>query len=411
VKLLYLAHRLPYPPNKGDKVRSYHLLRHLAARHEVHVGTFVDDADDLAHVDALRPLCAELHVEFLRPARAAITSAASLLSRTPLTLSYYRSGSLARWVDRTVALHGIGTAVVFSSAMAQYVDRHPQLRVLVDFVDVDSAKWRDYAGSRAWPLSWLYAEEGRRLLRYEAATAARAARSFFVTERECALFRELAPHAAAGIEAVSNGVDAEYHSPAHALASPFAAAEKAIVFTGAMDYWPNVDAVQWFAADVLPRLRAADPSVRFHIVGMRPAPEVRALAGEGIVVTGTVPDVRPYVRHCAVAVAPLRIARGIQNKVLEAMAMARPVVASRACAAGLDCTEGEHLLVAGDAQGFADAVGGLLREPARAQAIGDAARARVLARYSWDAHLAAIDAHLGAGAVPGVARERVLSTA
>jgi sugar transferase (PEP-CTERM/EpsH1 system associated) len=245
-------------------------------------------------------------------------------------------------------------------------------------------------------LSWLYGEEGRRLLRYEAATAARAARSFFVTEREAALFRSLAPESASAIDAVSNGVDAEYHSPGHELASPFPDGEQAVVFTGAMDYWPNMDAVQWFVAEVLPALRARWPGLRFYIVGMRPGPDVRALAGEGVVVTGTVPDVRPYLRHCAVAVAPLRIARGIQNKVLEAMAMGRAVVASRACALGLECEEGVHLLTAQRSDDFVAAIDALLRDPARADAIGAAARARVLERYSWDARLGEMDRHLDA---------------
>lgn len=402
--LLYLAHRLPYPPNKGDKVRSYHLLRHLAARHRVHLGTFIDEPGDWQFVDALRPLCASIYVEPLRPALRLIRSAAgALLSGAPLTLAYYGSRTMAAWVERTLATHSIDTAVVFSSAMAQYVDRRPGLRVLVDFVDVDSAKWREYAGTRAWPLSWLYGEEGRRLLRYETSIAARSARAFFVTEREAALFRSLAPPVGDVVEAVGNGVDAEYHAPHHALASPFAPGEQALVFTGAMDYWPNVDAVQWFAAEVLPRLRARWPTLRLYVVGMRPAADVRALAGEAVAVTGRVPDVRPYLRYCSVAVAPLRIARGIQNKVLEAMAMGRPVVTSRACAAALDVEPGVHLLAAEGADEFVAAIEALLRDPERAAAVGAAARGRVLARYSWEAHLAKIDAHLtgAAASVPG----------
>ncbi|MBA3504362.1 MAG: glycosyltransferase, partial [Betaproteobacteria bacterium] len=208
------------------------------------------------------------------------------------------------------------------------------------------------------------------------------------------LFCRLAPECAGKVEAIGNGVDAEFFSPAQDVASPFPIAEIPIVFTGAMDYWPNIDAVRWFASDVLPRLRRHKPELRFYVVGMRPAQAVRALAGEGVTVTGTVPDVRPYLRHAALVVAPLRVARGVQNKVLEAMAMARPVVASQACAAGIDATAGHHFETAADAHSFAGSIEALLREPARAAAMGLAARECVLARYSWEARLSRIDRYL-----------------
>ncbi|MDP1605282.1 MAG: TIGR03087 family PEP-CTERM/XrtA system glycosyltransferase [Rhodocyclaceae bacterium] len=210
----------------------------------------------------------------------------------------------------------IDTAVIFSSVMADYLPDMARLPTLVDFVDMDSAKWRQYATMHRWPLSWLYRREGERLLSFERDVAARARHAFFVTEAECDLFRSAAPECAGRVDAMCNGVDAEFFSPDHALASPYRDDEIPIVFTGATDYWPNVDAVVWFAGEVLPRLRARHPAVRFYIVGRSPDPAVQALASEGIVVTGTVDDVRPYLAHAAVVVAPLRIARGIQNKVL-----------------------------------------------------------------------------------------------
>jgi sugar transferase (PEP-CTERM/EpsH1 system associated) len=389
--LLYLVHRLPYPPNKGDKVRSYHLLKHLAARHRVHLGTFVDDPDDERHVDTVRGLCAGLHVARLDPRVARIRSLAGLVSGEALTVSYYRDARLREWVRDTVRREGIRDAVVFSSAMSQYVDGIEGLRVILDCVDVDSAKWTQYAGARRWPLSALYAREGRRLLDYEARAVQRSAHTFFVTEAETQLFARLAPGCAGRISAAGNGVDAEYFSPRHPLDSPFDPDELPVVFTGAMDYWPNVDAVQWFVADVLPRLRAAWPRMRFYIVGMRPAPAVTALASDSVVVTGTVPDVRPYLAHAAVVAAPLRLARGIQNKILEAMAMGRPVVASAASAEGIDAEPGRDLLAATDASDFAERVDALLRDRSAATAMGQAARERVLARYSWDAQLGRFD--------------------
>ena len=389
--VLYLVHRIPYPPNKGDKVRSYHLLKHLVRQHKVYLGTFVDDPDDLQHVETLRAMCADLHVARLNPRLAKIRSLNALLAGEPLTLRYYRDAGLRHWVEETLRRHRIDAVVVFSSAMAQYVEGIPRIRILVDFVDVDSAKWTQYAPQHHWPMSWLYRREGRCLLAYERRIAQLAARSFFVTDNETAMFRKLAPESAVRTDAMCNGVDAEYFSPDPACPSPYAEDEIPVVFTGAMDYWPNVDAAQYFANDVLPRLRELRPQVRFTIVGRSPTPEVLALAGEHVTVTGTVPDVRPYLQHAAVVVAPLRIARGIQNKILEAMAMARPVVASAECAAAVDAVTGEELLTAADADAFVAHIDALLDDPERVARMSDAARQRVLDRYSWEAHMANID--------------------
>src|SRR5690606_17973096 len=202
-------------------------------------------------------------------------------------------------------------------------------------------------------------------------------------ENETALFRRLAPEAAASVESMSNGVDSEFFAPDAGRASPFEPGEIPVVFTGAMDYWPNVDAVSWFAGEMLPALRRQWPALRFHIVGRSPTPTVLALASDAVNVTGTVPDVRPYLQHAAVAVAPLRLARGIQNKVLEAMAMGRPVVASRQCVGPIDVLEGSDLLAADSAESFVACIDTLLRSAERAAAIGSAGRERVLRQYSW----------------------------
>jgi polysaccharide biosynthesis protein PslH len=391
--LLYLVHRMPYPPNKGDKVRSYHLLTHLTLKHRVFVGTFIDDPDDQAHIDVLRSLCAGLHVAALRPTRARLGSLTGLLGGEPLTLRYYRDAGLQRWVEQIAQRESIDAVVVFSSSMAQYADGL-KLPMLVDFVDVDSAKWTQYAGNHRWPLSWLYRREGEQLLAYERSVALHSKRSFFVTEKETELFRALAPECAHAVETMSNGVDAEYFAPDPARPSPFVAGEIPVVFTGAMDYWPNVDAVRWFVQDILPALRAQWPALRFHVVGRSPNAAVRALACDIVEVTGTVPDVRPYLQHAAVVVAPLRLARGLQNKILEAMAMGRPVVAARECAEAITAQRGAELIDAADADEFVRQVNALLRAPARAATIGEAGRRRVQGDYSWHAHLCALDRQL-----------------
>ncbi len=358
--LLLLVHRLPYPPNKGDKVRSYHLLKHLAKKHRVFLGTFVDDPDDEAYVDIVRSFCQDLHVAHITPRIAKLRSLSALFSNQALGLQYYRDAGLQSWVDQTLATQKIDATVIFSSVMAQYFTPElddKSIPMLVDFVDVDSAKWTQYADNHRWPLSWLYRREGRQLLAYERAVAARAKHSFFVTENEVALFRAQAPEFADKVDTLSNGVDGEYFSPDPARVAPFKRdgsqpGEIPLVFTGAMDYWPNIDAVSWFANDIFPTLLKAWPQLRFYIVGRSPSAAVLALASESIVVTGTVPDVRPYLQHASVVVAPLRVARGIQNKILEAMAMGRPVVASQSCAQAIDGQIGEDLVPAADGAQF-----------------------------------------------------------
>jgi len=391
--LLLLIHRIPYPPNKGDKIRSYHLLKHLARDYRVHLATFVDDADDWRYAPTVEKMCASSHFASLNPTLARVRSLGALVKNRSLSLDYYRDAGLARWVDQTVAAHGIERVLVFSSAMAQYADKYPNARRVVDFCDVDSDKWRQYADKKAWPMSWLYRHEARQLLSYERQVAREYDASLFVSAPEADLFRQLAPESDARIGFFSNGVDTDYFSPAAAGPSPFKDGERAIVFTGAMDYWPNVDAVQWFAADVMPLLRARFPDVTFYIVGARPTPAVLELAKQpNIVVTGTVPDVRPYIAHARAAVAPLRIARGIQNKVLEAMAMATPVVVSPQALEGIEAEPGTELVLAQDAGSYVDAIAALL---ARADNhIGLAARARVEHKYSWPSNLACIGERL-----------------
>lgn len=392
--LLYLVHRLPYPPNKGDKVRSFHLLKHLAAKHRVFLGTFVDDPADDAYVETVRDLCAGLHVARLSPHWARLRSLKGLLSDEALSLPYYRDAGLQRWVAETCQRQGIDRAVVFSSPMAQYVRGMYRVKTLVDFVDVDSAKWEQYAAKHRWPMSWIYRREGACLLAFERATAARAARSFFVTEKETELFRRLAPECGVRIEAMANGVDADYFSPDSSLTSPYVVGELPVVFTGAMDYWPNADGAAWFAAEILPLIKLKWPLARFYIVGRNPTPAVQALASPDVIVTGTVPDVRPYLQHAAVVVAPLRVARGVQNKVLEAMAMAKPVIASAACAGGVDAKPGSEFLVADGNAEFARAIDQVLKDPEAGAAIGLAGRERVICHYSWDANMSAIDRYL-----------------
>ena len=404
--LLYLVHRLPYPPNKGDKVRSYHLLQHLVKQHRVFLGTFIDDPADEKHLETVRQICPDIHVERLNPRTAKLRSLAGLFTHQPLSLNYYKNSSLQAWVHQTLAENNIDTVVIFSSVMAQFVGDSDRPPMLVDFVDVDSAKWTQYAPDHRWPMSWLYQREGENLLAFERAVAQRSVRSFFVTDNESSLFRNLAPESSHLVETISNGVDADFFSPDPNRPSPFetfptASAKIPVVFTGAMDYWPNIDAVTWFVTDVLPALHEQWPSLCFYIVGRNPPQEVISLASPGrVVVTGTVKDIRPYLQHAAVVVAPLRIARGIQNKILDAMAMERPVVASQACVQAINARPEVELLAATTATDFVNQISALLQSPRRSANVGQASRQRVLYSYSWAAHLSKIDPYLNFKANP-----------
>lgn len=386
--LLYLTHRIPYPPNKGDKITTFHLLQHLSERYEVYLGTFIDDPADEVHRPVLDRFCAGVHAAKLDPRSARVLSATGFLRGEALTLAYYRNRGLQAWVDRIVAERGIRKVVLYSSPMAMYALSLEGVRVVAHFADVDSAKWVDYAPQHRWPMSWVYRREGAKLLAFERKSAARFAACTLVTDAEAALFARLAPECANKLRVVRNGVDTAYFAPDAARATPFAPDEEPIVFTGAMDYLPNVDAVTWFAQDMLPVLAAERPKVRFYIVGMNPSPAVQALARDArITVTGKVPDVRPYLQHARVVVAPLRIARGVQNKVLEAMAMQRPVVVAAAATGGVSGIAGEDFATAGTTEEFIAQVRALFDVTA-GDAMGRKARARVVAEHGWSDNLA-----------------------
>ena len=389
-ELLFLAHRIPYPPQKGDKIRSWHILSHLSQRYTVHLACFIDDPDDWRHVDRLRQICGECHFAELKPSIAKLRCLSGFVTGEALTLPFYRDARLGAWVRDLVGRREVGGCYVFSSAMAQYVtgDAFASLRRVMDFVDVDSEKWRQFAARKSWPVSRLYRREGQRLLQFDRAIAAEFDASVLVSGAEAELFKRLSPGTAQKTFAIRNGVDSDYFSPERNYENPYPLGDSPLVLTGAMDYWPNAEAASWFAKEVLPSVRQSVPGAAFCIVGSDPLPEVRQLERlTGVTVTGRVPDIRPYLAHASVAVAPLRIGRGVQNKVLEAMAMAVPVVATPEAIEGLE-VNGE-VLVASDARELTDRIVSLLRSAKRKE-IGNRARAKVVSDYGWTTSLAGL---------------------
>jgi sugar transferase (PEP-CTERM/EpsH1 system associated) len=392
-ELLLLVHRIPYPPNKGDKIRSFHLLRHLARHYRIHLGTFIDDPADRYYIEEVRKLCGETYFASLKPRLRKLKSLTVLLGdKQALTLAYYHNAALQVWVDQVLTRFAIQRVLVFSSAMAQYVSGPPycQLHRVIDFVDVDSAKWLQYSRRRRWPLNWLYRRESKALLRFERRIAAEFAANVFVTAKEAALFRQLVPEAAARTFYAHNGVDTDFFIPDLDYPNPYPAAAQVLVFTGAMDYWANVDAVCWFTREVFPTIRQAVPAARFYIVGARPTMAVQQLNRfPGVQVVGAVRDIRPYLAHARLAVAPLRIARGVQNKVLEAMAMAKPVVVTRAAAEGILPCQALEPWMADEPRLLATAAVSLLQQSD--PDCGLLGRAWVLQHCSWPKNLDRIE--------------------
>ena len=400
-ELLFLAHRIPYPPDRGDKIRSWHVLKHLGQFATVHLACFADDEADAAHMPALREaMGGSLGEAFVVPINRnkLLWVARAYAQRLTINEAAMSSEDLQGFVSRILAERPVTGLYAYSVQMARFVPADFRPPFIMDFVDFDSAKYADYARAGGMAGRLVYDREARKMFALEKATAARADVSLFVSEAEAALFRAEAGLPKADIRALSNGIDLDFYDPDAEFAPIDAPKPPMIVFTGQMDYRPNIEAVRAFARDVMPLIRKTCDA-RFAIVGRRPDPSVQELHGrDGVIVTGEVPDVRPWLAAASIVVAPLRIARGIQNKVLEAMAMARPVIASPGAFEGVDAVPGRDLLVAQSAEAQAEAALSLLAAPERAAAMGKAARQRMVDQYSWDAQLAPLAAMLGLSA-------------
>jgi len=392
VRILFLSQRVPYPPNRGDKITTWRLVDRMRRSHEVRCMAFAHGPADLRAAAELSELGVPIR-SFPHDARwAQLKALPLLLTRRALTLGVYGSRSLQAAVDEAVG--DCDLAYAYSSSMGAFLLPHPGVTRVMHFAELDSDKWRQYAERTRPPMSWVYRREWRTLLAFERELAHAFDQNVFCTPLEERIFREQVPGAPSTV--LRNGVDAAHFTPA-----PEAAEPGHLVFTGVMDYYPNVDGCRWFAEAVLPGVRARFPDARFTIVGAHPVREVRALAElPGVEVTGFVEDTRDWLRRAAVAVAPLRIARGIQNKVLESMAMGLPVVGTTCATQGTEAVPGEHLLVADDEQGLIEAVCSLLGAPDDARELGRAGRRYVEEHYDWEVVLRDLDRILECGRAP-----------
>ena len=403
-EILFLAHRLPFPPDRGDRIRSTHILRALADIAPVHVGCFVDCDADLVHVAELARI-AKSHCVLHRGKPLPLAGVEALLQRQPVSLTAFAAAGLSDWVARLLETGRIGAVYVFSGQMGQFVPADCNARLIVDLVDVDSAKFEAYADTATFPQSWIHGREGRLLRGVEAKLAERADHTLLVSDAEAALLRRRAPDARS-VLALGNGIDGAHFAPDADIRSPFVGTGPHLVFTGQMDYAPNVVAARRMASSILPAIRAPHPDAQFHVVGRAPTAEVEAL-GElpRCQIHGEVPDIRPYLAHATLVVAPLTIARGVQNKVLEAMAMGRPVLVSEEAATGIGAVAGRDLRIAQDDAAFVAEALHLLADPAEAEAMGCAARNFVLAHRSWPAMLNDLPSIIGLSGSSGDHRD------
>ena len=377
MNILYLCHRIPYPPNKGDKIRSFNEVKYLSKKHKIYLAFLIDDRKDLPYVNELKKYCETIDYDFIHPGWQKIKSLPYLLSRKPFTVPYFYSKKLQKAVDYRLSTIKFDAIFAFSSPMAEYVFKskaiqltpHPSPlpsgergrvrggypKLIIDFVDVDSDKWRMYAEYSKFPKTLIYKNEWKSLMAYEKKIGKAFDISIFVSDAEVKLFKSFAPD----VNAISipNGVDFSYFSnTTNKTIMPDEQKDFNILFTGAMDYFPNEDGVLYFYYKIWPIIKDKLPQSKFYIVGGNPSKKLKTITGKDkdVLLTGYVDDVRQYVWKADVFVAPLRIARGIQNKILEALAAGLPVVATSRASQGIGCNGNEFLFIENSAGKFAE---------------------------------------------------------
>ena len=386
--MLLLTHRVPYPPNRGDRIRSFHLLEYLARRTEVDLAFPATEPVPAATMDVLNRLCRR--VAAVRIGRRArwLRAARSLASGRTATEGLFYSPELHNTIRRWSQETRFDAVLVVCSSMVQYLDI-PALSgvpAVVDLVDVDSQKWFDYAAQARFPKRQLLALEARRLRRLESSLPARTSAITVVTGREADLFESFSSHRP---HVVRNGVDLDYFHP---HGDPADDGPPSCLFVGALDYEANVDGAQWFCREVWPQVLARIPAAVFRLVGSRPSRQARRLGRlPGVELVGEVADVRPHLHAASVVAVPLRVARGVQNKILEALAAGKPVVVTPQALAGLRATPNKHLASAATPTEWADTLCDLLTTPPLRRQLAQSGRALVETEYRWSHQLSALD--------------------
>lgn len=385
MRILYVCHRFPYPPKRGGKIRPFNMIKHFSLRHEVTVASLARSDAEAQEARGIAPHCAAFSMGKVSNPIQFLRMLARLPTRTPSSMGFFYSPDLEKQVRTLLATRKFDLIFVHCSSVAQYVAHVSGIPKILDFGDMDSQKWLEYAQHKAFPISLGYKLEGKKLMREEKRLAGIFDMCTATTRAEWESLR------AYGVSTPSdwfpNGVDSEYFSPGIEPYDP-----DTISFVGRMDYYPNQQCMFDFCANMLPLVRLRRPQAKLLIVGADPSPAVRKLGDiQGVTVTGSVPDVRPYVRKSAAMVAPLSIARGTQNKILESMAMGVPVVASSVAAGGVDAVHGEHFLVASTPQDHAACILKLMSDRSERARLSCAGRERMLTHHNWSESMKRLD--------------------
>jgi sugar transferase (PEP-CTERM/EpsH1 system associated) len=397
--VLFLAHRVPYPPDKGDRIRTYHVLRFLSQRARVHLACLADEPVSDETKLALSRYCEQLAIVPVGGMMRWLRTGFSLLRGGTASEGAFHVPEfqtiLRRWASEI--RFDVSLASASSIAACLRLDKLQDVPAVIDLMDVDSQKWFDYAASHRGPRAWLYRTEGKRLRQLEQSLATWAAAVTFVGDAEVEIFQRFCPEGR--VHAVTNGVDLDYFHPSTHLSAPSCRSKlPSCVFVGALDYYPNVEAAQWFCREVWPEVLRRRPEAKFYLVGRRPSPTLRRLASQPEVeLVGQVADVRPYVAQSSVTVVPLRIARGVQNKVLESLAMAKATIVSPQTLAGLKACPGVHLLQASSSEEWQQTILALFDDPSARRRIGEAGRRYVEEHHSWERCLKPLGELLGLG--------------
>jgi sugar transferase (PEP-CTERM/EpsH1 system associated) len=385
MRIFFICQRVPFPPDRGDKITTYNEIRHLSTKHEVHVFCLADGTRDLHNIPGLRRYAKSVTAVPVIGWTSKLRALNAMLAGKPLSVAAFNEAKLHDAITRKFAELQPDLIIVYSCNVAQYAEHFPQVPRIMQFAELDSSRWGQFARRSQPPIRWVYALEERRFFAYERHIARTFSHALVCTTAEQRDFERLIPRVPVSL--VGNGVDLDYFRSSGVAKQP-----GSIVFTGVMDYFPNVDAVVWFCDKILPIVQQQIPEAGLTICGSRPEAAVRRLANRrGVTVTGRVPDTRPYMDRAEVFVAPMRMARGIQNKLLEALAMGLPCVASAAAATGTVVQHGEGILAADDPEEFAGHVVRLLRDGAFRAAMASKARAAAEENYRWEAQLAFLD--------------------
>ncbi|MEW6213670.1 MAG: TIGR03087 family PEP-CTERM/XrtA system glycosyltransferase [Nitrospirota bacterium] len=394
MNILYLSHRIPYPPNKGDKIRTFNILKYLSRRHNIYLGTILDQESDKKYIPTLRQYCKEIHAAWVNRKRRLFQN---VFQKKPFSVACFYHESLQHYVDRVLDSKQIDVVICFCSPMAEYIFNTPifrqkaidNIKLIMDYIDLDSDKWLQYAHYSRFPFRQLYELENKRLFKYEVRINHNFDYSLFVSQREEDKFRALYP-GAKSIKVIPNGIDYKYFNPNHSI--PLRDKRPNLVFTGFMNYFANEDGVNWFCRHIYPRIKAEIPEARFYIVGSSPTKKVKDLAKiEGVTVTGYIDDIRYYYAIADVCVIPLRIARGLQNKVLEAMSMGKAVVATSNAKNGIMCRDKVDIVIADEEEDFAREIIFLLKDESRRKELGLHAIENIRRNYSWPINLKMFD--------------------